>query len=88
MLHFHSHNHHLFFYTVSLSQLPVKIIFRLCTDNDQVVDFFSSLDSKLDCDVLDDFWGEVRESSNHVSLTYKYYTMLCSGCLSNDTLSF
>ena len=29
---------------VSLSNLPVKIIFRLCTDNDQVVDFYNTLD--------------------------------------------
>ena len=29
---------------VSLSKLPVKITFRLCTDNDQVVDFYNTLD--------------------------------------------
>lgn len=40
---------------VELSNLPVKVVFRLCTDNDNVVDFFSSLDSKLDCDVLGEF---------------------------------
>ena len=64
-----NHNHHpkSLCHTVSLSQLPVKIIFRLCTDNDNVVDFFSSLDSKIDCDVLDDFWGEVSTESRQVT---------------------
>jgi hypothetical protein len=50
---------------ISLAKLPVKIVFRLCTDNDQVVDFFNTLDAKLDCDVLDDFWGEAMEVYLH-----------------------
>ena len=46
---------------ISLSKLPVKIVFRLCTDDDQVVDFYNTLDAndQCACDVLDDFWGEV-----------------------------
>jgi len=44
----------------SLAKLPVKIIIRLCTDNEEVRDVFNTLDSKFDqIDVLDDFWGEV-----------------------------
>jgi hypothetical protein len=27
-----------------------------------VVNFFASLDAKIDCDVLDDFWGEVSST--------------------------
>lgn len=43
----------------SLSDLPVKIIVRLCTDNDLIVDFYKTLDVNEKCDVLDDFWSEV-----------------------------
>ena len=44
---------------VLLSNLPVKIIFRLCTDNDDVINFFSALDAKFDlgcCDVLGELY--------------------------------
>jgi hypothetical protein len=34
---------------VSLSEMPVKIIFRLCTDNDHVVDFYNTLDVNEQC---------------------------------------
>lgn len=34
---------------VSLSEMPVKIVFRLCTDNDQVVDFYNTLDINDKC---------------------------------------
>jgi len=51
---------------VSLSKLPVKIIVRLCTDNDRITDFFNRLDSKLtDIDVLDDYFGEAMEVYLH-----------------------
>ena len=43
-----------------LSYLPVRIMIRLATDNDQVLDFYAALDANSDVDVLDDFWGEVR----------------------------
>ena len=47
---------------VAISKLPVKIIVRLCTDDDSVTDFFNRLDSKLtDIDVLDDYFGEAME---------------------------
>jgi hypothetical protein len=32
----------------SLSELPVKIIVRLCTDNDVIVNFYNTLDTKYD----------------------------------------
>eukprot|EP00985_Skeletonema_marinoi_P027676 scaffold23050_cov129-Skeletonema_marinoi.AAC.3 len=51
---------------VALSKLPVKIIVRLCTDDDRVTDFFNRLDSKLtDIDVLDDYFGEAMEMYLH-----------------------
>ena len=50
-----------------LSQLgSVKIILRLCTDNEEVLDMYNTLDGKLDeFDVLNDFWGESREVYLH-----------------------
>lgn len=50
----------------SLEKLPVKIVVRLCTDNEKVRDMFNTLDSKFDSiDVLDDFWGESLEVYLH-----------------------
>ena len=49
----------------SLSDLPVKIIVRLCTDNDLIVDFYNTLDVNEKCDVLDDFWSEAMEVYLH-----------------------
>ena len=45
-----------------LSRMPVRIIFRLTTDNEKVLDFYATLDAINELDVLDDFWGEVRMS--------------------------
>lgn len=47
----------------SLEGLPIWIVIRLCTDNDEVVDFYNELDSKLEysIEVLDDFQAEGRE---------------------------
>ena len=55
-----------------LSHMPVRIIFRLTTDNEKVLDFYAALDATAGLDVLDDFWGEVRISDNHVMLFYFY----------------
>ena len=59
---------------MALSKLPVKIIVRLCTDNERVTDFFNRLDSKLhDIDVLDDYYGEAMEVYLHNPwLTYGF----------------
>ncbi|KAL7516970.1 hypothetical protein ACHAWX_001936 [Stephanocyclus meneghinianus] len=46
---------------ISLAQLPVRIVVRLFTDHYEVVDFYASLDVKVECDVLDDYWGEAME---------------------------
>ena len=51
-----------------ISKLPVNIIVRLCTDNDQITDWFNTLDvgdHLQNFDVLDDFWGEAMEVHMH-----------------------
>ena len=49
-----------------LLKLPVKLIIRLCTDDERVRDMFNTMDARFDsCDVLDDFWGEALEVYLH-----------------------
>eukprot|EP00804_Cyclotella_cryptica_P022869 CCRYP_005075-RA/>CCRYP_005075-RA protein AED:0.02 eAED:0.02 QI:249/1/1/1/1/1/2/136/571 len=72
----------------SLSDLPVKTVFRLCTDNDLVVDFYNTLDVNEKCDVLDDFWGEAMEVYLHNPwLTYGIgLHRLREACLATDLI--
>lgn len=47
----------------SLEGLPVWLVIRLCTDDDDVVDFYNDLDNvlELSIDVLDDYTAEAKE---------------------------
>ena len=77
-----------------LSNLPVKVIVRLCTDDEGVRDMFNTMDSKFNSvDVLDDYWGEVCAMCCtggsffhcvHISLL----CFLCSPCFFAASLVF
>merc|ERR1712136_378128 len=47
-----------------MAELPVRLVIRLCTDDDSVVKFYNDLDKDVEMplDVIDDFLGEVREA--------------------------
>lgn len=51
----------------ALEGLPVWLVVRLCTDDDEVVNFYNDLDEMLEIsmDVLDDFVGEAHEVYEH-----------------------
>ena len=44
----------------ALSDLPVKIVFRLCTRHKSVFDFYKKMELDMECDVMSDYWNEVR----------------------------
>jgi len=53
----------------SLEGLPVWLVIRLCTDDDNTVEFYNDIDEQLEVsiDVLDDFEGEAKEICEHNS---------------------
>jgi len=51
----------------SMEGLPVWLVIRLCTDSDDIIDFYNNIDAQLEmsCDVLDDFNAEALEVYEH-----------------------
>jgi hypothetical protein len=51
----------------SLEGLPIWLVIRLCTDDEEVVDFYNNIDNQLEMslDVLDDFFAEALEVYEH-----------------------
>jgi hypothetical protein len=60
----------------ALSKLPVKIVVRLCTDDEKATDFFNKIDGKLNSvDVLDDYWGEAVSLSVYMPKYMSFYSL-------------
>ena len=58
-----------------LTQLPVSIIVRLCTDEQSIVDYWNKIDKDLELtlEVIDDYQSEAKEIHNYNPwLTYGY----------------
>merc|ERR1711972_962068 len=45
------------------ANLPIQLVIRLCTDEEQTISFYSSIDEELELplDILDDISGEANE---------------------------
>jgi hypothetical protein len=46
-----------------MKDLPVQIVLRMCTDDEEVTNYWNGIDSRLELgiDILDDFAGEAKE---------------------------
>lgn len=50
-----------------LKDLPAHVVVRVCTDEENVVEYWNNIDSELELgmDILDDFEGEAKEIHQH-----------------------
>lgn len=60
------------------SELPVQLVIRLCTDDDEVVNFYDNIDeeTELPLDVLDDFTGEAKQVAGQGNDWFVYTALL------------
>lgn len=60
------------------SDLPVQLVIRLCTDDDEVVKFYDEVDEEfeLPMDVLDDLYGEARQIAEKGNDWFVYSPLL------------
>ena len=65
-----------------MSDLPVKIVFRLCTRDKKVLNFYKKVDMDINCDVLGSYWDEV----SLVHLFFDSYIEILIHCFNHVVL--
>lgn len=59
--------------------LPVQLVFRLCTDDENTIDFYNRIDEELEfpLDILDDIASEAKEiAHSHRNNWFAYFPLL------------